>query len=359
MDMAMRRLDSAPRLPIRPRCEMRAQAATIADRQQSGIPTKLVCMRCIPLLLVCVLWFIAPQAYPWGGDGHRAIAEAARGMLTPEARAKIEKILGNDDLAAIAGWLDDVRLAKKHRSGPLKDDPEAKEFNARFPMNEVWHYVDLPVGFTKYSETALSASNDDIVHAIHHAIDVLEGKVSDMTHQQALRVLVHLVGDAHQPLHSAAGYFDCSDPQHPKLVSDPEIARSKPHDRGGNQLFYTNLLQLHALWDNEIVKELARAVPDRPLAQQVAEEAKKQYWHSIDDYHYWPQIWIEDSAMQAIEVYRGITFGQATMRADGTIDRIEITLPNQFSERQLPMAKVQMAKAALHLASLLNSIRLK
>src|SRR5476651_2142770 len=100
-------------------------------------------MKCFPLLL-CLMLLSGPRAYPWGGDGHRAISEAARGMLTPEAKAKIEKILGNDDLAAIGGWLDDVRLAKKHHTGPLKNDPEAKEFNGRFPANDVWHYVDLP-----------------------------------------------------------------------------------------------------------------------------------------------------------------------------------------------------------------------
>jgi hypothetical protein len=297
--------------------------------------------------------------YPWGGDGHRAIAEAARGMLTPEARAKVEKILGNDDLAATAGWLDDVRLAKKHHSGPLKDDPEAKAFNAKFPMNEVWHYVDLPVGSTVYSDTAPSASKDDIVHAVHHAIDVLEGKDADMTDQQALRVLVHLVGDAHQPCHAAAGYFDCSDPSQPKLIGDPEIARTKPNDRGGNQLFFSESLQLHRFWDDTIVKDLTAAEPNQPLTQQLAALSTSQKWGMSGDYHDWAKKWIEDSATQAIEVYRGMAFGPATMKPDGTIDRIEITLPDQFWERQMQMAKVQFAKAAYHLAQLLNRIQFK
>jgi len=311
------------------------------------------------LLLVCVLLSLSSDVYPWGGEGHRAIAEAARGMLTPEAKAKIEKILGNDDLAAIAGWLDDVRLAKKHQSGPLKNDPEAMELNAKFPMNEVWHYVDLPVGFTQYSDTALSASPEDIVHAIRHAIGVLEGKASDMTDRQALRVLVHLVGDAHQPCHAAAGYFDCSDPEHPKLVSDPERARTMPNDRGGNQLFFSQSLQLHRFYDDEIVMDLMRAAPDQPLTQQLIAAQRDQSWRTPGDYHQWAEQWIDDSAAQCIEVYRGITFGHCTLKPDGTIDRIEITLPERFWERQMQMARGQMSKAAAHLAQLLNRIAFK
>jgi hypothetical protein len=310
-----------------------------------------------PFLLLCTfLCFVVP-AYPWGGDGHRAIAEAARGMLTTDARAKVIAILGNDDLAAVAGWLDDVRLAAKRQTGPLKDDAEAKEFQAKFPRNDEWHYVDLPVGFTKYSDTAPSASPNDIVHAIHHAIDVLEGKAADMTKKQALRVLVHLVGDAHQPLHATAGYFDCSDAAHPKLVSDPELARSKPHDRGGNQLFFNAQLQVHRYYDDYLPKDVAMTAPRQSLAKLLASEARGAKLATPGEYHHWAEQWIEESAAQAAELYRGMAFGKATLRADGSIDRIEITLPASFWERQAPVAKSQLTKAAVRLAQLLNAIR--
>ena len=72
-------------------------------------------------------------------------------MLTPQAKAGVEKILGNDDLASISTWLDDVRNAKRHHVGPLKSNAEAAAFSAKFPTNELWHYVDLPVGATNCS----------------------------------------------------------------------------------------------------------------------------------------------------------------------------------------------------------------
>ena len=53
--------------------------------------------------------FFATPVYPWGAEGHQAIGEAARTMLSSKARGEIQKLLGNDDLASIAVWLDDVR----------------------------------------------------------------------------------------------------------------------------------------------------------------------------------------------------------------------------------------------------------
>jgi hypothetical protein len=50
--------------------------------------------------------FFATPVYPWGAEGHQAIGEAARTMLSPKARAEIQKLLGDDDLASIAVWLD-------------------------------------------------------------------------------------------------------------------------------------------------------------------------------------------------------------------------------------------------------------
>src|SRR5215469_12510170 len=69
------------------------------------------------------------------------------------------------------------------------------------------------------------SSQNDIVHAIRTAIDVLEARSSRFTKVQALRIIVHLVGDIHQPLHTVSGYYDVTDLEHPKLISDPGAAR--------------------------------------------------------------------------------------------------------------------------------------
>ena len=61
------------------------------------------------IIVWSVAIFFATPVYPWGAEGHQAIGEAARTMLSSKARGEIQKLLGNDDLASIAVWLDDVR----------------------------------------------------------------------------------------------------------------------------------------------------------------------------------------------------------------------------------------------------------
>jgi hypothetical protein len=311
----------------------------------------------IPIfLLACLL--ITRTAYPWGAEGHQAIADAAETMLTPQAAENVKKILGDESLADVSTWLDDVRNAKKHHSGPLKYDDEAQAFNAKFPANEVWHFVNLPVGSPLYLDPSPFASRDDIVHAIARAVDVLEGRSTEFTPLQALRILVHLVGDIHQPLHTVAGYYDVTDLQHPKLVSNPAIAKTKPQDRGGNQLFFTASLELHALWDTRIPMRIAKT--PEVLAVALEQTGTVASWPTLGDYHHWQAAWAGDSATVAMKIYAGIQFGAVTMKGNGEIDRIEITLPGgtrTYDETQEPIARLQLAKAAVHLAQLLNSIR--
>jgi hypothetical protein len=315
----------------------------------------LVRMKILPIFLG-LIFMMVQSAYSWDGDTHRAIAEAARGMLTADARTRIAKILGNDDLAAVSVWLDDVRQAKRN-SGPLKGDPEAKDFNAKFPKNNEWHYVNLPVGSTEYAENSPFASKNDVVHALSHSIDVLEGKSDDMTKLQALRVLVHLVGDIHQPLHTVSGYFDLTDLANPKLITDAKAAVGKPHDRGGNQLYYGKTVELHHRWDKLMPRRVQRTLRTETLAAIIARGQAIE--PTPGDYHSWPAKWAGDSAKEAIELYGGITFGQATMKPDGGIERIEITMPDLYDRNQTARAQTQLVKAAAHLAQLINNFGIR
>jgi hypothetical protein len=156
----------------------------------------------------------AGSAYPWGAEGHRTVADLARVQLTPPTRAAVIRILGSDDLASVAVWADDLRSVMRHQ-GPLANDPEAHAFIAKFPRNGSWHYVDLPLGMA-YADDSPFASPDDVVHAIRRCVAVLEGRSNEMSPLIALRLLVHFVGDIHQPLHAGNGYYDLSDPAAPR-----------------------------------------------------------------------------------------------------------------------------------------------
>jgi hypothetical protein len=249
-------------------------------------------------------------------------------------------------LGAVSTWLDDVRNLSHGRKSTLEggDRDEGRAFNKQHPNNGEWHYVNLPVGYTLYAPDGPFSSPDDVVHAIGAAVDVLEGKSERFTKIQALRILVHLVADVHQPLHTISGYFDCTDPTRPKLISNPAFALKFPHDRGGNQLFYTKTLELHALWDTKLPNKLAHSKESEPLAALVKKGSSLTLFPTGGDYHTWPAKWVTDSATEAIAAYKGIVFGPAGIKADGKIERMEIVPPNNYDEQQLPRVKRQPRK---------------
>ena len=188
-----------------------------------------------PLFLILPL-LVATPLRAWGPLGHSAIAAIAEKHLSPTAKSHVAALLaqGHDtDLPSIANWADEVRAAASGR-GPLSNDAEARAFNANFPTNALWHFVDLPLETEDYREAVAFTSVNDVVHAIKRCVAVLEraeSKPDDFTKPQALRLLVHFVGDIHQPLHCGSGFYDLSDLTHPVLITDPRLCVGKPNDR--------------------------------------------------------------------------------------------------------------------------------
>ena len=115
---------------------------------------------------------------------------------------------------------------------------------------------------------------------------MLEGKSSQFTKVQALRIIVHLVGDIHQPLHTVSGYYDVTDLENPQLISDPTVALDKPQDRGGNQLFYTTSQELHALWDTKLVVKVTTSTSFQELARILTGDSDRS--QTSGNYHAWP-----------------------------------------------------------------------
>jgi hypothetical protein len=295
----------------------------------------------------------------WGPLGHSTIAAIAEKHLSPDAQSHVAAILaqGHDtDLASIANWADDVRAAASGH-GPLSDDAEARAFNDKFPTNALWHFVDLPLGTKDYRQFLGFTSVNDVVHAIKRCVAVLEtaeDRTDDFTMPQALRLLVHLVGDIHQPLHCGTGFYDLSDLGHPVLTTDPRLCIGKPNDRGGNDLFFgTDANQeLHALWDEGLVIAIRNSTDYRSLAEWL--EPAVTVSPTTGDYHTWPEQWAIDSVREARKAYRNIEFHAATI--NGQRLRITVQLPTGYIDANRSLAASQLAKAGLHLAQLLNSL---
>ena len=215
----------------------------------------------------------------------------------------------------------------------------------------------MPLGTNDYREFPGFIPVNNAVHAIKRCIAVLENGTNaadDFTKPQALRLLVHFVGDIHQPLHCGTGFYDLSDLSHPVLITDPKRCRGKPNDRGGNDLFFGNdpNQELHALWDDSLVFAIRNSADYRSLADWL--ESTQSPGSTAGDYHTWPEQWAIDSVQQAGKAYRNIEFDAA--RIDGQRLRITVQLPDHYIDDNRSVAATQLAKAGLHLAQLLNSL---
>lgn len=159
----------------------------------------------------------APAAHAWGHAGHELVAELAQSRLSPAAEAEVRRLLSAVDassLAEVANWADEFRT----------------------PLTASWHYVNLPAETCEYRPAEHCLGGRCAVEAMQRQLALLALDPDDEVRLQALRYVVHLVADLHQPLH--AGRAD---------------------DRGGNgfQISWKSLERgsnLHALWDSGLIE---------------------------------------------------------------------------------------------------------
>ena len=164
-----------------------------------------------------------PSAQAWSRQGHQLVGDLAERGLTAEARAEVDRLLEGEPvptLAGVATWADDIRA-------------EETELGKR---SKRWHFVNVPGEACDYVPARVCPDGKCVIGAINAQRAVLADRGQPMQkRREALKFLVHFVGDAHQPMH--AGY---------------------PQDRGGNhfQIQYTGRgapggegTNLHSVWD--------------------------------------------------------------------------------------------------------------
>ena len=148
----------------------------------------------------------------WGKTGHRIVGKVAETYLTKNAKTQIKKLMGHHDLSRMSNWADEI-----------KSDPN-------WDIANDWHWCTIPDGESyktdKYSGKA--------VEKVNEFISVLKNKKSKKENKQiALKFLVHLIGDLHQPMHVGNG-----------------------KDRGGNDIqlkWFNTPTNLHRIWDSDLI----------------------------------------------------------------------------------------------------------
>ena len=150
----------------------------------------------------------------WGSTGHRVIAEVATNYLTDNAKFKINKILDGETLVNASTFADDIKS------------------DSRYDKYYDWHFLNMELD-DEYEDITPSERGDVFI-AINKCIDILESdSVSDTDKSFYLKLLVHFVGDLHQPLH---------------------IGRYE--DRGANRIYvkwFGRNSNLHRVWDSEMI----------------------------------------------------------------------------------------------------------
>jgi hypothetical protein len=319
------------------------------DWENSSISSvRILCLA----VLVSVVWH---DAGAWGVLGHEAGARVAQTLLSTNTAARVERILGTNDLASVAVWADQVRDAQRNR-GPLRNDPEVREFNRRFPNNQNWHYVNLPLGTLRYSRSSRFVSTNDIVHAMNRCVAVLEGRSAEMSKTYALRWLVHLVGDIHQPLHVGCGYYGFKRDGQAVLLRQPADALGRPHDLGGNILRFGSNQNLHAFWDVNLVDGIAGSAENTRLSTILKGALVRKGWKTSGRCDAWAAKWAAESVKEARGAYKGIKFKAAAFNGQGVPTNMVVNLPPGYESNQLARARTQLAKSAFHLAEILNKL---
>jgi hypothetical protein len=194
--------------------------------------------RLVSAVLACIAVLFHAPVLAWGAQGHQVIAGLATEQLTPQARQQVERLLALEPgatLVSVSTWADEVRN----------------------PATAAWHYVNFPRDSCTYEMNRDCPDGRCVVGAIEAQTAVLKSNAPDEKRLNALKYLVHLVGDVHQPLH--AGYLD---------------------DKGGNTYQLQVLMRgtnLHALWDSGMIRQLEEdgpAMTQRLLSKSLASGPK-------------------------------------------------------------------------------------
>lgn len=257
-------------------------------------------MKNILILIGCLCGIITTyaEAPSWGKTGHRTIGEIAMHHLTTKAKKKIKMLLEGHSPAYESIYADNIR-----------SDDAYKKYGP-------WHYVNFDAGEKYTLDTA--NPDGDVIQAIRKCEAVLRDSDTEVEDKRFhLRMLIHLVGDLHQPLH---------------------VGHSS--DRGGNDVklvWFGEESNLHRIWDSDMIDhyqmsytELAANLDILPKA-----ESKKIVKGTLMD-------WVYETQELAEKVY------------DGAKGKTELRYTYMY--HNWPIVETQLLKGGLRLAQILNRI---
>lgn len=232
----------------------------------------------------------------WGVTGHRVTGWIADKYLNKKARKEIERILGQQSLAMASTWMDEVRS------------------DSAYNYMEDWHWVTIPDGLT-YDQSDKNPKGD-VIKTLERIIGELKShKLTKAEEAECIKMLIHLVGDIHQPLHVGVG-----------------------NDRGGNDvkvMWFRNESNLHRVWDSDMIDDTKLSYTELAESLERPDEAKLKSIQaaSIND-------WVKESMSYRKQVY-DIGNGK---------------LGYLYTYKNLHIVRKRLLEAGVRLAKILNDI---
>lgn len=251
------------------------------------------------LLLVLLTIVFAQDALAWGQKGHDTTCAIAEQHLTKKAKKQIADLLDGRSIVYWSNWLDNA------------------SHTAEYAYTKTWHYKNIDEGQT-FDEAPLLETGD-VVRALDEQIARMKsGKLSREEMQLALKIVIHLVGDLHQPMHMG-----------------------HKTDLGGNLWkvnFFGETLPLHTVWDENLV-ERAHAWSHNEWVEEL-DRADKQTMLTTQQGN--PSEWARETFAMATAVYEGAHEGSA--------------LSYDYVAQWTPVVEQQLLRGGLRLARVLNEI---
>ena len=234
----------------------------------------------------------------WGKTGHRVVGEIAEKYLDRKAKKAVADLLDGHSLAFVGPYGDDIKSNRKYDSF------------------KPWHYVNFPFG-SRY-ETYSKSEDGDIIKGISTCVDILKDSKSSKEEKAFyLKMLVHFLGDLHQPLHIGMA-----------------------EDKGGNDFqvrWFNSGTNLHTVWDSKMLSSYNMSYTEvsrnaNVLSKEEVEAIKKG---TVLD-------WMYESRALCEDIYSNSKVGEK--------------LGYDYMYKYMDTVRFQLQKGGIRLASLLNEI---
>jgi len=261
--------------------------------------------RVLKIFLVTLCFYIPVKAMCWGQLGHRIVGQIADSYLTAKTKAEIKKILGNESIAMASNWPDFIKS------------------DSSFKYLDTWHYINFEKNLNYDQLKNVLKKDTGKVNDAYAAIlfltkELKKKNLAISKKQMYLKLLIHIVGDVHQPLHV-----------------------SPVGSTGGNDIklqWFGQNSNLHRVWDSDLIEfqQLSYTEYTDYLNHTTAAERKKLQSEPVSK-------WLYDSYVIAQDLHNEIKENNPRLSYRYNFDHIQ-TLNEQ------------LLKGGVHLAGLLNEI---